>query len=607
MEATLEERAAVEAAHAQAPAPVLAQVGTQALTFNAGIIPVTAIIAGYNPREYFDPTELASLTAQIKQNGSIDTPILVRDLGNGFYKLIAGERRLRGTKDALGDDAGIPARIFAADDPRSDTEIATVENTQRQQMSEAEEAKAAAKMLGECNGDRDEVAARLGMSRQMLDRRLALMNCTDKVLSALAHRKIKLGHAELLAGVRRDSQDKTLEWLLSSAKMPTVDECRAIMEKNAGKLDVAIFDTADCAACNHNSDMQRAMFADVVAAGCCTNKPCYEAKTQAVIQARFGELEGEFPVRRIVRPGDNFSVIPLRIEGEKGVGPEQAAACKACKSFGAAVMDVPDALGKVVKNVCFDVTCNSKMVAKALKAKADSAAATKSGGAPAGKAQAAGSASGGASKGKGQPNAPKAALTAVPVRGDVEAYRKKLWRDALRAEALADVAKASRVLLAGALCGQAGNIKGRPLAERLQEMSGMSVGKEAKIAAAFDVDMAQVLVALDGLKPQQRSLLTQEMVASMVEDMSDDKVVKLLNFFETNLSKHFKLGEDFLKTLTKSEIEVMVKDIGLDQRLGDLKKLMALKKPEIHQKVLGVAGFDYTTVPSFLSLEAKLS
>lgn len=606
MEANLEEHAAVQAAQAQAPVTV--QTGTQAHAFNAAVIPVAAIIAGYNPREYFDPAELASLTAQIKKNGSIDTPILVRDLNDGYFKLIAGERRLRGTKDALGDGAGIPARIFDADDPRSDTEIATVENTQRQQMSEAEEAKAAAKMLGECNGDRDEVAARLSMSRQMLDRRLALMNCTEKVLSALAHRKIKLGHTELLAGVRRDSQDKTLEWLLASPKMPTVDECRAIMEKNAGKLNGAIFDTADCAACNHNSDIQRAMFSDVVAAGCCTNKPCYEAKTQAVIQARYDELEDEFPVRRIVRTGDNYTVIPLRAEGEKGVGPEQAETCKACKSFGAAVMDVPDALGRVVKNVCFDLTCNSKMVAKALKAKADAAAATKGGDAKPGKAQASGaaSASADAAKGKGQSDAPKAPLTAVPVRGDVEAYRKKLWRDALRAETTADAAKAARVFVSGAICGQAGNIKGLPIAERLQELSGMKVSKKAGIASSFDVDFVQVLVALDGLASQQRSQLMVETIATMVQDMSDDKVVALLNFFDVKLSKFFKLGEDLLKTLTKSEIEVMVKDIGLDRHLGDIKKLMALKKQEIHQKVMGVANFDYTKVPSFLSLDAKL-
>jgi fucose 4-O-acetylase-like acetyltransferase len=58
---------------------------------------------------------------------------------------------------------------------------ALIENVQRANMSPTEEAEAAAKILGRCQGDRDETARRLGWSRSTLDKRLALMNCSEKV------------------------------------------------------------------------------------------------------------------------------------------------------------------------------------------------------------------------------------------------------------------------------------------------------------------------------------------------------------------------------------------------------------------------------------------
>lgn len=579
------------------------------------MISCSSIITGYNPRKYFDPAAMAELESSVRENG-VYTPILVRRLSEDSFALCAGERRLRATMKVHGDDAPIPARIIEADDAQA-AAIAIIENMQRQQMGPAEESEAAAKLLGELGGDRNEVARRLGMSRQTLDKRLALMNATDTVRAALTERKIQLGHAELLAGLVKAKQDETLSKLLAMEKLPTVEQCRALLENAARQMSAAIFEKTDCASCPHNSDLQASMFADSISAGHCTNGSCYDSKTNAALNAKVEALKDEYPLIRIVVPGDNYTCSRLVVDGPKGVGTEQGNACRACEKFGAAVMGTPDALGKVVKDACFDPNCQAKMVAKRMKDEAKAAASAK---APAEASQGA-AAKGTTSKGAAasttdkKPAAgakeagAKAPVTEVKVTGQAEEYRKALWRDALRAEIRTNVLIASRVLVAGAVCGQASNIGGSKLAETLKTVSGMELGKTTVGTNLSGADMATVLVALGDIDDGRRRMLALEVTAAMVEKMSDYMVVSILKHFEVDLSKHFKLGEDLLKKLTKSEIEVMAKDIGLDVAMGAdaFKGMLGRKKDELIAAALKVEGFDYTKVPAFLSLDAKLS
>ncbi|MBP0532805.1 hypothetical protein J8J19_21800, partial [Mycobacterium tuberculosis] len=87
-------------------------------------------------------------------------------------------------------------------------------NVQRADMAPSEEAVAAADIVGDLKGDRDEAARQLGWPRSTLDRRLALMNCSPAVLDALNTRSIQLGHAELLATLTKEKQDLFLPIIL---------------------------------------------------------------------------------------------------------------------------------------------------------------------------------------------------------------------------------------------------------------------------------------------------------------------------------------------------------------------------------------------------------
>ncbi|NWN27638.1 chromosome partitioning protein ParB, partial [Escherichia marmotae] len=75
----------------------------------------------------------------------------------------------------------------------------------------------AVRYLAACQGDRAEAARRLGWSRAKLDRRLALADLSDTVKTALDERRIKVGHAELLAAVPADKQDKALETIIAAS------------------------------------------------------------------------------------------------------------------------------------------------------------------------------------------------------------------------------------------------------------------------------------------------------------------------------------------------------------------------------------------------------
>ncbi len=328
-------------------------------------IALRKIRTGRNPRTYFDPTEMAEITESIRANG-VYQPILVRPIeGDEFeFDLVAGERRYRGALDAHGPDWVIPALVKEMTDEEADR-AALIENAQRANMSPSEEAVAASKIVGHCKGDREEAARLLGWSRSTLDKRLALMNCSPAVQAALNERKIQLGHAELLATLAKDKQDKLLPVIISEKK--AVSELKKTIEAAACSLEAAIFDKADCVTCQHNSSLQTEMFGEAIDTGNCTNKPCYAEKTDRKLDGMAYGLKEEYPIVRIIRLGDNHTRIQLKVEGPTGVGEEQAKACHACQNFGAAVSGLPDSMGKVYSGQCFDTACNQTKVAAGLR------------------------------------------------------------------------------------------------------------------------------------------------------------------------------------------------------------------------------------------------
>jgi ParB family chromosome partitioning protein len=543
---------------------------------------------GRNPRTYFDPVEMAEMEASVSAKGVIQ-PILIRPVED-WYEIVAGERRWRAAMKVRGEDYEIPVLVRILSDDEAD-ELALIENVSRANMSPTEEASAAAKILGRCEGNRDDAANRLGWSRSTLDKRLALMNCSPSVITALNERKIHLGHAELLAAVPKDRQEKTIVILLAQPALPSVAEFKAGLEKISRSMASAIFDKTDCASCHHNSGNQQALFADAVSDGHCTNGECFDRKTEDVLEAKAKSLAENYPKVVIVRQGENHTVIKLTADGATGVGAEQAAACRSCKSFGAAVSAIPGKVGNVYESHCFDTTCHTKKVGERLLA--EKKAAAKPATAPT-TAKPAGSKPVAGKAGEKSTTTSKATVTSVQDTQRVVDYRIGVWRKALKKELFQDPHK-NLCLLIGVMMTRGGsNVSSTKLASGFEALTSQkppvsNVGEAAAMVAKADEAV--------------RSKVLSGIVISITDSIEKHHLPEMLKFMEVDLAKHWKLNAEFLDLLTKSEIEVIAEELGLKVALGDqYAKAKGGKKDEFIKALMECKNFDFEgKIPAVLS------
>jgi len=296
------------------------------------------IVPGKNPREYFDPVKMAELETDIREHGIIE-PIVVRPIVGDLYEIVAGERRWRAAGNVFGESYEMPVVIRDLSDEDAEA-LAMSENYHRDDMSAAEEAKGAQRLLLRNRGDKADTARMLGWSPTTLERRLALNACTHAVLAALTERRIDLGHAELLSGVPQDKQDSVLAAVIAG-KVP-VATLKAQLGRYARKLGDAIFDTAQCNGCPHNSARQAGLFGESLGEGYCQHPTHFEELTLQAVEAKAATLRDEYPVIRIVTVNDGFVPLPVAAEGELGVGerstPRAGAAsisvarCRRCRA-----------------------------------------------------------------------------------------------------------------------------------------------------------------------------------------------------------------------------------------------------------------------------------
>ncbi len=171
-------------------------------------IPLDKIVANpYQPRKEFDKESLDELAQSIRQQGVI-TPITVRQMPDGSYQLIAGERRTRAAK--ITGLKEIPAYIRVATDVQM-MEMALVENIQRSDLNAMEVALGYKALLEECRLTHDQLSEKVGKNRSTITNYLRLLNLPAETQLALSNDKISMAHARALAGV--DDMERHLEIL----------------------------------------------------------------------------------------------------------------------------------------------------------------------------------------------------------------------------------------------------------------------------------------------------------------------------------------------------------------------------------------------------------
>lgn len=150
------------------------------------------------PRQDFDQEELEALAESIRQHGIIQ-PLTVRETGEGYYQIIAGERRWRAAR--MAELTEVPAIVIEADNKKA-MELALIENLQRQDLNSVEEALGYQSLINEFGLTQEEAAARVGKSRPAVANSLRLLSLDEKVLEMLRTGAITAGHAKAILMVK---------------------------------------------------------------------------------------------------------------------------------------------------------------------------------------------------------------------------------------------------------------------------------------------------------------------------------------------------------------------------------------------------------------------
>ena len=185
------------------------------------------------PRDHFDEERLQDLAASISRHGLIQ-PVIVRRLDSGVYQIIAGERRWRAAR--LAGLSEIPVRVLRADD-RSVSELALVENLQREDLNPMEEARGYQKLMQDYSLTQEEAAAGVGKSRSAVANALRLLNLSAPVSEMVESGILSAGHARTLLSLedpvlQKKAADRVLAKTLSVRK---TEQLVSRLKKEAAK------------------------------------------------------------------------------------------------------------------------------------------------------------------------------------------------------------------------------------------------------------------------------------------------------------------------------------------------------------------------------------
>lgn len=331
-----------------------------------------------NPRRTFDEAKLAELAGNIRQHGVLQ-PVLVRPLPDGkdgFFELVAGARRYRASR--IAGRESIPASVRKLTDTEC-LELQLIENLQRADVHELDEARgyAALVQLQPETYTVETLAEKIGRSEKYVYARLRLTHLVAEVQQAFYTGKLTVAHAFEIARLQPGDQRRALTECFphhrtaaaiakdQKAEAVTVRELREWIEREI-HLDItnAPFDPQDeallpsagsCAACPKRTGNNPLLFPEIRHKSICTDRACYRAKVEALVQIRTKPLEtaGQKPLRVSQAPSWQAKKQPGVLYEGQYRRAEKKAECPQTKP--AVVIDGPKA--GTVLHVCRDEKC----------------------------------------------------------------------------------------------------------------------------------------------------------------------------------------------------------------------------------------------------------
>lgn len=190
------------------------------------------------PRKHFGDLELQDLAQSIQEHGILQ-PITVKELENGHYEIIAGERRFRASQ--MAGLASIPALIKPVD-AKTQLELALIENIQRQELNPVEEAFAYRRLIDDFKQTQDTVARRVGKSRAHVANMVRLLELPSEVQRGLIEGLITHTKARALLGLSTPAQQVAAYKDMVQDKRITTREAEVLarVSRGGGRRDAVI-------------------------------------------------------------------------------------------------------------------------------------------------------------------------------------------------------------------------------------------------------------------------------------------------------------------------------------------------------------------------------
>jgi ParB family chromosome partitioning protein len=342
-------------------------------------VPIGILVeSATNPRKRFDEKNLEELAASMKAQGIL-APLLVRELEERKYEVVAGARRLRAAK--LAEFENLPVRIVKLTDAEA-IEAQVTENLQREDIHPLEEALGFKSLLelGEPVYTVASVASRCAKTEAYIYGRIRLADLIPPVAEAFLKDQITIGHALLIAKLPASQQQEAFSaafrglWTSegNSQVLIPVRELAAWIESNILlQLASAPFDKQDetlvpeagsCVNCPKRTGFNKLLFPDV-RKDSCTSPDCFRAKIDASVRKTLEtkpqliQISAAWNSREGAPLGRN-KYVELEIKKGKanGASNKLPANQKPCETMTEAIVMDGGKRGQVVK-VCADPTC----------------------------------------------------------------------------------------------------------------------------------------------------------------------------------------------------------------------------------------------------------
>lgn len=193
----------------------------------------------YQPRHEFDEDRLRDLAESIRQYGVLQPLVVTRTEvqkpDGGLvpeYELISGERRLRASK--IAGLSQVPAIIRSGtEDAKLKLELAIIENLQREDLNPVDRARAFERLVSEFDFKHQEVAAKVGKSREYVSNSLRILALPKEIIDALSEGKITEGHTRPLLMLSDRPEEQEVLFREIMIKHLTVREAEAISRRVA--------------------------------------------------------------------------------------------------------------------------------------------------------------------------------------------------------------------------------------------------------------------------------------------------------------------------------------------------------------------------------------